>query len=61
MVLLMIKYWIDSSAGWSQSLAMRFLKSFHKPLKKPVYLLSKFCKLQTWLLKVANIINGVNL
>ena len=56
-----MKYWIDSSMDWSQSLAMSFLRRTHKPLKKLVYLLNEFCELQTWLVEVIHIVNSVNL
>ena len=42
----MIKYWINSSAGWSQSLAVRFLKRTHTPLKKYMYLPNKLHKIE---------------
>ena len=61
MLLLMMKCWIDLSMVWSQSLAMRFLKRTQKPLKKPVYFPNEFHELQTWLVEVVHIVNGVNL
>ena len=51
-----MKCWIDSSMDWSQLLAMRFLKRTHKPMKKLVYLLDEFCKLQTWLVEVVYVV-----
>ena len=60
MVLLMMKFWINLSADWSQLLAVRFLSRTYKPLKKPVYLPNKFGKLKTWLVEVAHIVNVVN-
>ena len=61
MALPMMKSWVNLSAGWSQLLAVRFLKRVHKPLKKLVYLPNRFFKLQTWLVEVVHIVNGVNL
>ena len=57
----MIKYWINLSMNWSQSLAVRFLRRTHKSLKKLVYLPNEFSKSQTCLVEVAHVVNGVNL
>ena len=57
----MVKCWIDLFMGWSELLAVRYLKRNHKCLKKSVYFLSDFQELQTWLVEVAHVVNGVNL
>ena len=61
MVLPMAKCWFALSVGWSQSLAMKFLRIAHKPLKKLVYFLSEFHTLKTWLVEVAHVVNGMKL